>query len=168
MMDIGNHADDSPSSILGHHLPDRVLPGPQSASQRLIHHHHGLARLSIALYELSPGLQRDAQGFDVSIGHHANESLRVIVLVIDLSFSPDLPPPVPVKWQDIADPGCGDAGDCAGTLQHIVDECVCLRCGRDLKTRVNPEGSGTFGFKPKIHIQGAQKTLDEQCRADEQ
>jgi hypothetical protein len=110
-MDIGNHTDDSPSPVLRHHLSNRALPGPQSASQSLIHHHHGFTRRSIALREFSPRLQPDSQGLEVSIAHDANKCLRMMALFVNLSFARDLPRPVPVERQDIAYPGCRDTGD---------------------------------------------------------
>jgi hypothetical protein len=110
-MDIGNYTNDSPSPVLRHRLSDRVLPGPQSASQSLIHHHHRFTRRSIALREFSPRLQRDSQGLEVSIAHDANKCLWMMALFVNLPFTRDLPTPIPVERQDIAYPGCCDAGD---------------------------------------------------------
>src|SRR6266581_2426463 len=110
-MDIGNHTDYSPSPVLRHHLSDGVLARPQSASQGLIHHHHGLARGSIALREFSPRLQRDSQGLEVSIAHDANKCLRMSALFVNLPVTRDLPTSVPAERQDIGYPGRRDAGD---------------------------------------------------------
>src|ERR1022692_3488546 len=91
-MHIADNTDDSPSAILCHHLPDWVLARPQSASQGFVHHDYGFSRRSIALREFSPRLQCDTQRLEISIRHHANKRLGMMVLVVYLSFGPDLNP----------------------------------------------------------------------------
>jgi hypothetical protein len=95
-----------------------------------------------------------------------NERLRHVTSGINLSLAGNAPGPVIPQRQDIGNTGRHNARDRSHTLQHTVNENVLLRETRDSKTRVDPQCRRPFRLKSKIHVEDAQKTPNEQARAD--
>src|SRR5690349_15743216 len=102
-MDIPNHADDTPPSILRHDLSDDVLSWPQRASQGFIHDYDLLTRGPVALGEFPAGLQRNSQSLEVSVCDYANICLGRVVLFVNLPLSRDLPAAVATHREHIRD-----------------------------------------------------------------
>ena len=67
--------------------------------------------ISIALRECSARLQRDTQRLEIPIAHNTNKCFRMMVLVVNLSLSPDLPTSVAVERKHLAYPGGRNAWD---------------------------------------------------------
>ena len=91
-----------------------------------------------------------------------------MALRVNLSSSGDGPRPVVAQRQDVGNAGRHNAGDRARPVQHIVDKGVLLRETRDPKTRVNPQRSRPLRLKSQIDVEDAEKTPNQQSRADQQ
>ncbi len=89
MTDVGDYADDPPSPIRRDHLSQWVLARPERPGQRLIDHHDAFARCAIPLREFSARPQRNSCRLEIPVAHNANECLRMVALLVNLSSAGD-------------------------------------------------------------------------------